>query len=377
LDYDGDSFGYVTWDLNNQAGYGAHNVYATPGEKHVFTEGDGDALAGIQADRLNIGQNNLVASSFTKSSIAGGLKNTGSNSTENFIGSGCRNNITSGRASVIGGGLVNKICNNTTSCAANFIGAGANNCINTCVGCSAIVAGNNNVVCNGGVSNSIIGAGQGNVITQGSQRSSIVGGCSNRIYLSSDSTILGGRLNCICNSANCSAILGGCSNFINQHDHTYLAGNNLTSNQSNTFYTQCSHVRNHLNVGGTGNAFSSTTGRIDACNDIVAFSTSDRRLKCNIKPIENSLCKVIGVSGNTFDWKELTKEETQTIHGNTGKDVGVIAQEIEAILPEAVTTRDSGYKAVKYDKIIPLLIEAIKDLTIKVENLESKISRDT
>ena len=131
----------------------------------------------------------------------------------------------------------------------------------------------------------------------------------------------------------------------------------------------------HLQVGGT-TTLSSTTGRIDATNDVVAFSTSDRRLKCNIKPIQNALCKVIGVTGNTFDWKELTQEETKTIHGNTGKDVGVIAQEIESILPEAVTTRNSGYKAVNYEKIVPLLIEAVKTLTLKVEELESKIGGD-
>ena len=127
----------------------------------------------------------------------------------------------------------------------------------------------------------------------------------------------------------------------------------------------------HLQVGGT-TTLNLTTGRIDATNDVVAFATSDRRLKCNIKPIENALCKVIGVTGNTFDWKELSKEETQTIHGNKGHDVGVIAQEIENILPEAVTTRDSGYKAVNYEKLVPLLIEAVKTLTLKVEETRIK-----
>ena len=68
---------------------------------------------------------------------------------------------------------------------------------------------------------------------------------------------------------------------------------------------------------------------IDATNDYCSIATSDRRLKCNIKPIEDALCKVIGVRGSTFEWKELTPEEIQTIHGNKGKDVGVIAQEIE------------------------------------------------
>ena len=70
--------------------------------------------------------------------------------------------------------------------------------------------------------------------------------------------------------------------------------------------------------------------------------------------------------------ERITQEETKTIHGNTGKDVGVIAQEIESILPEAVTTRDSGYKAVNYEKIVPLLIEAIKEQQKQITDLRDK-----
>ena len=113
---------------------------------------------------------------------------------------------------------------------------------------------------------------------------------------------------------------------------------------------------------------STTNGRIDASNDVVAFSTSDIRLKDNIKSIDKALDKVNSIQGIEFDWIE--KEE---VHGNSGHDVGVIAQEIEEILPDVVTTRDSGYKAVKYEKIVPLLIEAIKDLSKQVDGLKRLI----
>ena len=113
---------------------------------------------------------------------------------------------------------------------------------------------------------------------------------------------------------------------------------------------------------------STTNGRIDASNDIVAYSTSDIRLKNNIKSIDKALDKVNSIQGIEFDWIE--KEE---VHGNSGHDVGVIAQEIEKILPDVVTTRDSGYKAVKYEKIVPLLIEAIKDLSKQVDGLKRLI----
>ena len=120
-----------------------------------------------------------------------------------------------------------------------------------------------------------------------------------------------------------------------------------------------------VNVSANG-----TDGRIDAGNDIVAFSTSDERLKENVKPLENALNKVSQLNGVEFDWKELTAEEKKTIHGNEGHDVGVIAQEVEKVLPEVVTERDTGYKAVKYEKIVPLLIEAIKDLKAEIEELK-------
>ena len=113
---------------------------------------------------------------------------------------------------------------------------------------------------------------------------------------------------------------------------------------------------------------STTNGRIDASNDIVAFSTSDIRLKDNIKSIDKALDKVNSIQGIEFDWIE--KEE---VHGNSGHDIGVIAQEVEKILPDVVTTRDNGYKAVKYEKIVPLLIEAIKDLSKQVDGLKRLI----
>ena len=61
--------------------------------------------------------------------------------------------------------------------------------------------------------------------------------------------------------------------------------------------------------------------------------------------------------------------------GKDGSDTGVIAQEVQALgLPGLVTTRDSGYLAVRYEKLVPLLIEAIKELNAKVEDLEQKLS---
>jgi hypothetical protein len=103
-------------------------------------------------------------------------------------------------------------------------------------------------------------------------------------------------------------------------------------------------------------------GNLGATGDITAFSASDHRLKDNITPISDALDKVLSISGNTFDWNKNSEKE--------GNDVGVIAQEILEVLPEAVITRDNGYLAVRYEKLIPLLIEAIKELKVEVEELK-------
>jgi hypothetical protein len=109
-----------------------------------------------------------------------------------------------------------------------------------------------------------------------------------------------------------------------------------------------------------------TAGRFEASNDIVAFSSSDRRWKTNIISIQSSLSKISNLNGVYFDWIE-----DEPIHGNKGKDYGIIAQEVEALFPEMVQTRDNGMKAVKYDRLIPVMIEAIKELSNKVKILEN------
>ena len=108
------------------------------------------------------------------------------------------------------------------------------------------------------------------------------------------------------------------------------------------------------------------TSDLNVEGDITAFYTSDARLKDNITPIDDPLAKVISISGNTYDWNDKS--------GKTGKDVGVIAQELEEVLPEAVTTRKNGYLAVDYDRVVPLLVEAIKELNAKVDSLEQRLN---
>ena len=102
---------------------------------------------------------------------------------------------------------------------------------------------------------------------------------------------------------------------------------------------------------------------LECAGDIVAFSGSDIDLKDNITPIENALDMISSLSGNTFSWKSDVNK----------LDTGIIAQEVEALgLPGITKRREDGTMGVRYDRLIPVLIEAIKELTKKVDSLENK-----
>jgi hypothetical protein len=115
--------------------------------------------------------------------------------------------------------------------------------------------------------------------------------------------------------------------------------------------------------------------------DIIAYA-SDKRLKHNIQPIENALSKVKSLTGMTYQWNEVGR-----LHGWEPdmkiREAGVFAQDVQAVLPEAVrpapfdhelgkSKSGENYLTVKYEKIVPLLIEAIKELAEKNKKLEQK-----
>ena len=120
-----------------------------------------------------------------------------------------------------------------------------------------------------------------------------------------------------------------------------------------------------LNVGGGA----AVTGALTATGEITAYF-SDLRLKTNIVPVTDALEKVEAINGVTFD----PNETALGLGVSPGKQMGVIAQEIEAVAPELVTNSAfEGYKTVKYDKLTALLIEAVKELSAKVKTLEAQL----
>ena len=163
----------------------------------------------------------------------------------------------------------------------------------------------------------------------------------------------------------------------NSSTSNYLRGDGqwVTPPDTNTTYTASSFMSTTLpdiaarfSSLGVGANASGTTGKIDAGNDIVAFSSSDMALKENINPITNALDKVMSLGGYTFNWKK--DRDTEHGYGNSS-DVGILAQEVESVLPTAVRKNNYGNKAVRYEKLIPLLLESIKELKSEIESLKS------
>ena len=91
-------------------------------------------------------------------------------------------------------------------------------------------------------------------------------------------------------------------------------------------------------------------------------TTSDQTLKTNVETLTGSLDAVKSLRGVSFDWLE-----------NGNSEVGVIAQEVEAVLPDVVSTNDQGIKSVKYGNMVALLIEAMKEQQAQIDELKAKL----
>jgi len=152
---------------------------------------------------------------------------------------------------------------------------------------------------------------------------------------------------------------------------TYGAGTYFTTNYSGGFvFNSSTDAYNNFIASDNGNA---------TLRGTLTQNASDERLKNNIKLIPNAIEKINSLRGVTFEWNHEIYETTRT------NDIGVIAQDVQKVLPEAVTlapfdiniennTSKSGenYLTVYYEKLIPLLIEGIKELQAQITELKNK-----
>ena len=126
-------------------------------------------------------------------------------------------------------------------------------------------------------------------------------------------------------------------------------------------------VSNRVTIDISGSL--SASADIVTDGDVIAFNASDMRLKNNLKVIEGALDKIDGIAGYEFDWNDNSPGWAR----QRGHDVGVVAQEIEKIHPEIVEERKNGYLGVDYKRLVPLLIQSIKELKQEVEELKKKV----
>jgi len=127
---------------------------------------------------------------------------------------------------------------------------------------------------------------------------------------------------------------------------------------------------------GVGTAASGTTGEIRATNEVTAYFSSDERLKENIVIINDALGKLKQIRGVMYDWKDSHIQSRGGLDDYFVRkhDTGVIAQEIEQVLPEVVAVREDGYKAVRYEKLAGLIIQAINELADEVDKIKKKLN---
>ena len=165
--------------------------------------------------------------------------------------------------------------------------------------------------------------------------------------MSENNIILGGSNNTIQQSFRCT-IINGQNNTVSSKTNTHIIGDYGTASANNTFYVGCS---NGLFCDG---------------GIIADYNFSDERLKDGMSEINNCTEKIMRLDAVEFDWND--KQQTYS-----GHDIGIIAQQVKEEFPQIVETRDSGYLAVRYDRLISVLVGANNEQFERLGKIESRI----
>jgi hypothetical protein len=153
-----------------------------------------------------------------------------------------------------------------------------------------------------------------------------------------------------------------------------ITGNAATATTATTANALATGNNYQVNSLGVGTAASGTAGEIRATNNITAYY-SDDRFKTNLGNIPDALAKVLTLNGFYYEANELA----QSFGYEKILEVGVSAQQVQAVQPEVVAPApiDENYLTVRYERLVPLLIEAIKELSAKVTALEHSATKLT
>ena len=137
---------------------------------------------------------------------------------------------------------------------------------------------------------------------------------------------------------------------------------------SNRLYVHNSESASPLIYGEFDNRFVQINANFKATGTSV---TSDQRYKKGIQPLESSLNKISRLRGVNYRWKVAAYPDRGFVKG---KQMGLIAQEVEIVLPELVQTDREGYKGISYDKLTAVLVEAVKTLKEQNEHQQAQIA---
>jgi hypothetical protein len=180
-------------------------------------------------------------------------------------------------------------------------------------------------------------------------------------------------------TASGSVALGSGSNMILNHDGI---NSNITNFLGSSLYYTPSGTQYVWHIAGNQRMYLNSSGALFVFDNITAYF-SDRRLKDNIRPISNALGDISKLSGVRYETNDVAASQGYE-KGKT--NIGVIAQEVMQVVPEAVqiapfdrnsdgsSKSGENYLTVQYEKLVPLLIEAIKELKNEVADLRSELS---
>jgi hypothetical protein len=271
-------------------------------------------------------------------------------------------NIASGLGAVIGGGGYN-----TADGFHATVGGGQ---YNIASGDGATIGGGGGNVASGLFTT--LGGGQQNTVSE--QWATIGGGVLN-IASRRAATVVGGQQN---TASGQYATVGGGRENIAAGDFSFAAGYQAQANHIGCFvwndryesFASTNHGQFLIRAGGgVGINTNNPAGfALNVAGNIQCVSltqTSDARYKQNVATFDNALECILNLRGVTFDWKPTEGRDFAD-----GKQIGFLAQEVEKILPELVTTDSNGYKSVAYQNVVPVLVEAVKTLNSKVERLK-------
>lgn len=138
---------------------------------------------------------------------------------------------------------------------------------------------------------------------------------------------------------------------------------------SSSFYIGTGSAANNGSESISNKFSLSSSGVLTVSGDVIAYgSPSDAKYKENVKPIENALDKVMDLEGVSFDWKE--NNEILDIK----EDIGFIAQDVQKVIPELVRENEEGNLSLRYQGLIPVLLEAMKEQQKQIDDLKAQMS---